>query len=120
MWIKWITITGVLILVSFSIAAIYGSYRWQSNTDKLRTKLIGGRQTIQPQIYGQKEIEDLPAPVQRFFQTVLKDGQAIMAAVKLTQQGQFNLNEMKDKWSKFTATQLFITQRLGFDWDARI
>jgi hypothetical protein len=70
--------------------------------------------------YDPKELEGLPAPVQRFFQTVLKDGQPIVSAVKLSQQGQFNMSETEDKWSPFTATQLVMTQRLGFDWDARI
>ena len=120
MWIKWIAIIGVLIAVSIGIAAIYGSYRWQSETDRLRAKLTNGQRTIKPQIYDQKEIEGLPDPVQRFFKTVLKDGQAIVAAVKLAQQGQFNLSETEAKWNPFTATQLVTTQRLGFDWDARI
>lgn len=120
MWMKWIAMIGVLIIVCLGLAAIYGSYRWQSNTDNLRAKLINGRRTIKPQIYEQKEIEGLPDPVQRFFRTVLKDGQAIASAVKLSQQGQFNMSETEDKWSPFTATQLVITQRPGFDWDARI
>ncbi|MDQ2100732.1 MAG: hypothetical protein QQW96_24190 [Tychonema bourrellyi B0820] len=120
MWIKWIAIIGVLILVSLGIAAIYGNYSWQSDTDRLRAKLTSGQRTIKPKIYDQKELEGLPAPVQRFFRTVIKDGQAIVSAVKLSQQGLFNLNEMEDKWSPFTATQLVITQRPGFDWDARI
>ncbi|MFS8117051.1 MAG: DUF6920 family protein [Microcoleus sp.] len=120
MWIKWIAIIGVLIVVSLGIAAIYGSYRWQSDTDRLRAKLINGQQTIKPKTYDPKEIEGLPEPVQRFFKTVLKDGQAIVAAVKLSQQGLFNLSETEDKWSPFTATQFVTTQRLGFDWDARI
>jgi hypothetical protein len=120
MWIKWIAMIVVLLVVSFGIAAIYGSSRWQLDTDRLRNKLTNGRQTIKPKIYDQKEIEGLPAPVQRFFQTVLKDGQAIVATVKLSQHGQFSLNEMEDKWNKFTAAQLVTTHRLGFDWDARI
>jgi len=120
MWINWIAIIGILILVSLGIAAVYGSYRWQSDTDKLRAKLTNGRRTIKPKIYDQKEIEGLPEPVQRFFRTVIKDGQAIVAAVKLSQQGLFNMSETESKWSPFTATQLVITQRLGFDWDARI
>jgi hypothetical protein len=120
MWMKWIAMTVVLIVVSLGIAAIYGSYRWQSNTDSLRAKLIKGRRAIEPEIYDPKEIEDLPAPVQRFFKTVLKGGQAIVAAVKLSQQGQFNMSETESKWSPFTATQLVTTQHLGFDWDARI
>jgi hypothetical protein len=120
MWIKWIAIIGVLMIFSFGITTIYGNYRWQSDTDRLRAKLTNGRRTIKPQIYDPKEIEGLPAPVQRFFRTVLKDGQAIVTAVKLSQQGEFNLKEIEDKWTPFTATQLVTTQRLGFDWDARI
>jgi hypothetical protein len=120
MWIKWIAIIGVLIIVCLGIAAIYGNYRWQSATDKLRTKLTNGRRTIKPQIYEQKEIEGLPAPVQRFFKIVLKQGQPILAGVNLSQIGKFNMSETEAKWSPFTATQFVITQRLGFDWDARI
>ncbi|MGQ4650609.1 DUF6920 family protein [Lyngbya aestuarii] len=120
MWIKWTAIIGVLIIVSFGIATTYGSYRWQLDTAELRAKLKSGQQIMKLNIYDPKEIEGLPAPVQRFFQTVLKDGQPIVAAVKLSQQGQFNLNELEDKWNPFTATQLVITQPLGFDWDARI
>jgi hypothetical protein len=120
MWIKWMTIIGILIAVSLGIATIYGKLRWQSDTDKLRTQLTNGQRTIKPQIYDQKELEGLPEPVQRFFRTVIKDGQAIVSAVKLSQQGLFNLSETEDKWSPFTATQFVTTQRLGFDWDARI
>ncbi len=120
MWIKWTTIIVFSIFLSLGMAIIYAGYRWQSDTDRLRAKLTNGRRTIKPKIYDQKELEGLPAPVQRFFRTVLKDGQAIASAVKLSQQGLFNMNEMEDKWSPFTATQLAIAQRPGFDWDARI
>jgi hypothetical protein len=120
MWIQWLAITVASIVVSLGIAVIYGSYRWKLDTDRLRTKLINGRRTIEPEIYNPTEIEDLPAPVQRFFKTVIQDGQAIVAAVELSQQGQFNMSETESKWSPFTATQLVTTQRLGFDWDARI
>ena len=120
MWIKWIAIIGVLILVSFGVAAIYGSDRWQSATNKLRVKLTNGQQSIQPRTYDPKEIVDLPEPVQRYFKTVLQDGQAIITKVELSQTGQFHINETEDKWHKFTATQLVIAQRLGFDWDAKI
>jgi hypothetical protein len=120
MWIQWMAIITVLIIVSLGIAALYGSYRWQIGTDNLRAQLTNGRREIQPKIYDQQEISGEPAPVQRFFRTVLKDGQAIALVVKLDQQGEFSFNEMKDKWNPFTATQLFIAQRLGFDWNARI
>jgi hypothetical protein len=115
-----IVIVIVLIVALLAIVAMYGSDRWQSDTDKLRAELINGQRTIEPKVYDRKEIEGLPDPVQRYFQTVLKDGQAIVASVNLSQEGQFNFNEMKDKWNPFTATQFFVTKQLGFDWDAKI
>ena len=118
-------LSPILIIVILTVALLwiitmYGSDRWQSETDKLRVKMTNGQQPIQPKTYDSKEIAGLPEPVQRFFKTVLQDGQAIVAKVEFLQKGQFNMNEKLDKWNKFTATQLVVTHRLGFDWDARI
>lgn len=120
MWIKSIIIITIAIIVLFRMLSLYGKYQWQSETDRLRAKLTSGRQAIYPKTYDSKEIEGLPAPVQRFFRAVLTDGQPTVAAVKLSQQGVFNMSETEAKWSKFTATQLITNQRIGFDWDARI
>jgi len=115
-----IVIIIVLIVALLAIVLMYGRDRWQSETDKLRVKLTNGQREIQPQVYDPKEIVGLPEPVQRYFKAVLQDGQAIIAKVELSQKGQFHMNETEDKWHKFTATQLVTTQRLGFDWDAKI
>jgi hypothetical protein len=120
MWIKSILIITVSIIILFGFVSFYSKYQWQLSTDRLRAKLTDGRQTINPKTYDSKELEGLPDPVQRYFQAVLKDGQPIVAAVDLTQQGLFNMSETKAKWSPFTATQFVTTQRPGFDWDARI
>ncbi len=120
MWIKSIVIITVSIIVLFGIASLYGKYQWQLETDLLHDRLTNGKQTINPKTYDLKEIEGLPIPVQRFFRVVLKEGQPIVAAVNLSQQGLFNMSETEAKWSPFTATQIVTTQRPGFDWDARI
>jgi hypothetical protein len=120
MWIKSIVIITVSIIVLFGLVSLYGNYQWRLSTDKLRAKLTDGRQATTPKNYDPKELESLPDPVQRYFQAVLKDGQPIVAAVNLSQQGLFNMSETKAKWSPFTATQFVTTQRPGFDWDARI
>jgi hypothetical protein len=115
-----IVIIAILILALLAIIAMYGRDRWQSNTDKLRVELTNGQQPIQPKTYDSKEIAGLPDPVQRFFKNVLEDGQAIVTKVEFSQHGQFNMNELENKWHKFTATQLVVTKRLGFDWDAQV
>lgn len=120
MWIKWIALIFLLILLGLGLVSLYGRSRWQSGTDTLRARLASGRRMIKPKIYDQKEIEGLPAPVQQFFRTALTDGQPIVSAATFAQQGQFNMDEKKAKWSPFTATQRVLTQRPGFDWDARI
>ncbi|TYQ26219.1 hypothetical protein PseudUWO311_13245 [Pseudanabaena sp. UWO311] len=115
-----IVIIIILIVALLWIITMYGSDRWRSETDKLRVKMTNGQQPIHPKTYDSREIVDLPEPVQRYFKTVLQNGQAIIAKVELLQKGQFNMNEKLDKWNKFTATQLVVTHQLGFDWDARI
>ena len=117
---KLIITIGALILVGIGLAIIYGKYRWQIDTDRLRAKFASERQIIEPKFYTQAELEGLPAPVQRFFRKVLKDGQPMVAAAKLSQQGQFNLSETELKWNPFTATQIATAQRPGFDWDGHI
>jgi hypothetical protein len=120
MWTKWIVLITVLLIAFVGLASLYGRYQWRLGTDRLRNQLTRGKKNIQPKIYDPKELEVLPAPVQRFFRAVLKDGQPIVAAVNLSQRGLFNMSETENKWSPFTATQLVTTQHLGFDWDARI
>lgn len=120
MWIKSVVIITVSVIVLFEIVSLYGRYQWQLETDRLRAQLTNGKQTINLKTYDPKELKGLPDPVQRFFRVVLKEGQPIVAAVNLSQQGLFNMSEAEAKWSPFTATQLVTTQRPGFDWDARI
>jgi hypothetical protein len=120
MWMQWIILTTVLLIGLIGLASLYGGYHWRLGTDRLRAQLTSGQQSIQTRTYDPKEIESLPAPVQRFFRAVLKDGQAIVKTVNLAQQGQINMSETAAKWCPFTATQFVMTQRPGFDWDARI
>ena len=120
MWMQWIALIAVLLIGLVGLASFYGRYQWRWGTERLRAQLTSGRQSIQPQTYDSKELEGLPAPVQRFFRAVLKNGQPIVTAVNLSQQGQMNMSETAAKWRPFTATQFVMTQRPGFDWDARI
>lgn len=120
MWAKAI----VLIILAFVVAMVgiiaFGSYRWELGTKTLRTNLEAARLPIQPLKFDAREIADLPEPVQRYFRAVLKDGQPLIAAARISHQGTFNMSETGEKWSPFTSTQLVITQRPGFDWDGRI
>lgn len=120
MWFKTITPIVVALVACVALAALYGSYRWQSGTEMLRARLEAARQSIRPAAYDARELEGLPAPVQRYFRAVLKAGQPMIAAVKVAHEGQFSMGETEAKWVPFTSDQAVVTRRPGFDWDARI
>jgi hypothetical protein len=112
----------VLALVAVLLvgAWLYGAYRWNNETQGLRARLNAARVPIRPQTVDFRELEGLPAPVQRYFRAVLEDGQPMATGVRVRYEGTFNLGETTDQWKPFTSDQKVVTQRPGFDWDARI
>lgn len=120
MWLKAALLIVVALLVVVAGVIAYGVSRWKTGTDELRAKLEAVRLPISPVTYDAREIENLPPPVRRYFRAVLKDGQSIVSAARLTHEGHFNMGETQAKWSRFTSSQVAITQRPGFDWDGRI
>jgi hypothetical protein len=86
----------------------------------MHARLEAARLPVGRKTYSPDELIGLPAPVQKYFQTVLKDGQPIVSAVHLELSGTINMSATGEKWKRFTSTQQFIAQRPGFDWEARI
>jgi hypothetical protein len=120
MWLKILLIIVFALAVILAVAVAYGTFRWEAGTREIRTRLEAARVQIHPQVVDFRELEGLPMPVQRFFRTVLKDGQPIVAAISVEHAGTFNLSEAAEQWKPFTSTQRVVTHRPGFDWDARI
>lgn len=114
MWLKAILLILVVLSVCIAGAVLYGASRWQAGTRGLRAKLEAARGTIMPAMYDAREVESLPLPVQRYFRTVLKDGQSVVAAARVSHKGQFNMSETEQKWSPFTSTQVVMTRPPGF------
>lgn len=115
-----------LLLALLAVAAIvvglafYGAARWADKTRGLLVRLESARLAATASRYSAQELEHLPAPVARYFRTVLKDGQAIISAASVAHTGSFNLSVAGEQWKSFTSTQRVITRRPGFVWDARI
>ena len=101
-------------------AAFYGNARWNAGTTQLLNRLDAVQVKTTPQFLNAKELEGLPAPVKRYFQTALNDGQPIVVSATVQHQGTFNMSATGESWKPFTSTQRVITRRPGFDWDARV
>jgi hypothetical protein len=119
MWkiVLWITLG---LAGTTAAALIYGSYRWQSETDVMHANLEGARRLIAPKTYSASELTGLPAPVQRYFRAALTDGQPMIVAVTVQHTGTFNMSLTEPQWKPFSSTQRVVTQRPGFDWEARV
>ena len=111
-------ILGLVAVVAGVI--LYGEFHWKSGTRELRDRLETARLPIEPKVFDRDELENVPAPVQRYFRAVLEEGQPIVAAVSVEHTGTFNMGEAGERWKPFTSTQRVVTHRPGFDWDARV
>ena len=119
---SWLLVLAALILAGLGATALlaHGEARWHASTRALLLRLQGTRLPPIQLRYDSAQLVGLPAPVQRYFRTVLRDGQAIILSASVEQVGTFNLHPSTNKWKPFTAVQWVQTRRPGFIWDARI
>jgi hypothetical protein len=118
----WTALGLGIFLVALSGLAAYGRSRWTAATQALLAQLQAARRPVRLSRYDARELEGLPAPVQRYFRAVLKTGQAIVAGVNVKHTGSFNVTAFgqRELWLPFTSTQRVVTNRPGFVWNARI
>jgi hypothetical protein len=121
--VLWLELSaGVVLFLLLIWGGLYwlGAVRWDESTRELRARIEAAKGPKATAVYHPRELEGLPAPVQRYFRTVLKEGQPIVAAAYLQHVGDFNMSADKEQWRRFTSTQRVVTQRPGFDWDGHI
>ena len=124
-WLLWLGLVLCLLAVAAAGLRAYGARRWGDGIQTLQTSLEAGRldgkkDGTSPTQYDARELDGLPAPVQRYFRTVLQDGQPIITAVTIDLAGTFNVSPTSEQWKPFTSRQRVVTRRPGFLWDARI
>jgi hypothetical protein len=120
MWFKTTLFVLLVLIILIAIMVLYGKSSWQASINDLRIKMLGVSSQSIIGIFDPREIIDLPAPVKRYFNAVLKERQPIVTTVNVTHSGTFNMGDSEEKWVPFSSTQYVITQRPGFVWDARI
>jgi Family of unknown function (DUF6920) len=124
-WLLWLGLVLCLLAIAVVGLSVFGSRRWTDTTRTLTSRLEAARidDKIRPPTlarFDSRELEGLPAPVQRYFHAVLKGGQPIIAAVTVEFAGTINLSATEARWKPFTSRQRIVTRRPGFLWDARV
>lgn len=118
--LKWTALVGVVLIVLYAGLTAFGAWRWNEATRTLVARLDASRVAGGAARYDAAEIADLPAPVRRYFQLALPDGQPIIRSVDVKHSGTFNMSLDIARWLPFTSQQRVSTNRPGFIWNARI
>jgi hypothetical protein len=128
----WIGLVVCVLAVAAVGLTTLGSKRWAGRMAILAGGLEAARNDgiVKPPHpndttnYDAHELEGLPAPVQRYFRAVLKEGQPIVSAVTIEMAGTINMSATAEQWKAFTSMQRVVTAsagaRSGFMWDAQI
>ena len=124
-WLLWTGFVLCSLVVAAVLISAYGAKRWDAATLMLTRRLEAPPTDagIDPQRltrYDSRELEGLPAPVQRYFRAVLQEGQPVIAAATIDLAGTFNMSATGEQWKRFTSRQRVVTRRPGFLWDAQI
>jgi len=121
-WITSLVLTLGALAVGVGGLVALGRARWNMVTQTLLGQLEATRRRPTTGRYDAAELEGLPAPVQRYFRAVLRDGQAIVMGANMRHTGTFNLSALgnRDWWIPFSSKQQVLTNRPGFVWSARM
>ena len=116
------TASGIGLLVAAGAGLVaFGSSRWASATQVKLALLEAAKLPAPAGHYDAREIDGLPAPVQRYFRAVLKDGQPLIAAATFELAGTINMSASGgEQWKPFTSWQRAVVHRPGFLWNGRV
>ncbi len=130
--LRWIGLGVCVPALAAVVLTAIGSNRWAERMAALTRRLEAGRNVgpAKPPHpndtthYDPHELEGLPAPVQRYFRAVLREGQPIVSAVTIEMAGTINMSATAEQWKPFMSMQRVITASAesspGFIWDAKI
>jgi hypothetical protein len=108
------------LIVAYAVTRGVGAWYWERETQSLVTQLHAAHEAGPKHAVDLRAIEGLPPPVQRYFRAVLRDGQPMVTAARVSHEGSFNMSESGQQWKPFTSGQWIRTRRPGFVWDGRI
>lgn len=121
-------VVAILLVAAALIAALVwqGARRWRREIDRLRARMGPAPAAAEgPTALDVDDLEGVPAPVQRYFRAVLREGQPAISTVLVEQSGSFDMGlgtgaGDRENWKPFRAEQTVWAQGRGFVWDARI
>jgi len=116
--LKLIMIVIACLLLAGIALAVFLGWRFELATQSRIDALLAAPETAQEKL-SFRELDGLPAPVQRYLRTVLVDGMTIPRSARIAHAGDF-LAKPPAGWVPFASVEYFAANPPGFVWDARI
>ncbi|MEO5621099.1 MAG: DUF6544 family protein [Cypionkella sp.] len=118
--LSWTFIALIVVGLLYGGLVTYGAWRWDAATGGLLARLDAADVTETTARYDAGSLTGLPAPVRRYFERALTDGQPMVRRADIAMRGTFNLSLKTPQWKPFTSVQQVVTNRPGFVWNATI
>ena len=109
-----------IFIIAIAAVVLLGTIHFERVITRFVDELLADAESHSTRTFTSGDLEELPEPVQQYFENVLKEGQPYLQTIRLQQQGEFRLGDATAPWKPLTATQHFTTQPPGFVWDATI
>jgi len=119
-WKKFIIIFLLILAAAATVLLIAGTIRQKKETSDMLERLSCSPVRDSTGLVDFSSLAGLPEPVQKYFRTVLREGQPLISRTLLNQSGELRINRETDKWSRFKAEQTVCALRPGFIWNAKI
>lgn len=88
--------------------------------ERLAADLIAGATSAAERSFTTDDLEGVPDPVQRYFETVMEEGRPYVRSVELEQRGEFRLGDPERAWRPMAATGHYTVDPPGFVWSATV
>nr|WP_294941784.1 DUF6544 family protein [uncultured Mucilaginibacter sp.] len=105
----------IIILAGLLMLAFAAKVRAGLQFTKQVNKLFALSPALPKKVFRYEQLNGLPAPVQRYFKHVLKEGQPYINYVRLKHSGKFKPGADK-KWVNIVGEEYFTTAKPGFLW----
>lgn len=117
---RFFMITAELAVVGLASVVAIATNQWRERGATRLARLLQRRSETVPTALDEQALGSLPAPVARYFRTVLGDDPRMIRSAKISQRGTFLMRPEPPLWRKFYATHHVSTSPIGFLWDASI
>ena len=107
----------IALIVILSVAAAIGGNRFHHQARAEAVAMFARSRAAPREIITEAQLENLPAPVQRWLRHAGVIGKERIATVRLKQKGFFRLSESQ-RWMPFEAEQYYVTDEPAFVWYA--